>query len=98
MDVVRRGDASMEGFKHMSAGLKALLASGPPFVEQTNGLGFVDRQGNTLAGVLRGKGETEFIANWGVQIMQLEVKVPRRSEEELADRRTAKRKHRTRDE
>ena len=55
----------MEGFKHMSAGLKALLASGPPFVEQTNGLGFVDRQGNTLAGVLRGKGETEFIANWG---------------------------------
>ena len=59
------GDASAEGFKHMSAGLKALLANRAPFGEQRNGLGFEDCQGNTLAGVLCGKGETEFIANGG---------------------------------
>lgn len=65
IDVVRMGDASAEAFEHMSAGLKALLVSRAPFAEKRDGLGFEDRQGNMLAGVLRGNGEIEFVANGG---------------------------------
>lgn len=57
------GDARAEAFEHMSAGLKALLVSGAPFAEKRDVLGFEDRQGNMLAGVLPGNGEIEFVAN-----------------------------------
>lgn len=63
MEVVRMGDASVESFDHMFAGVDALLVSGAPLAEKRDGLGFEDRLANLPPGRLPGNGEVAFIGD-----------------------------------